>query len=131
MTGSAVRILKLAAAGLAAAAVVGVASAHASHVVKIASHISIYSHNLTFHGKVTSPNHACVPSRRVTLYRTNGDVLGHTHTNSHGHWKITASGSAGISQGRFYAKVNRTSQGAAGTIYVCKGARSRTIRIHS
>jgi hypothetical protein len=124
-------VLKLAVAGLATAAVVGVTSADASHVVKIASHISIRSHNLTFSGRVTSPNHACVPMRRVTLYRTNGDVLGHTHTNSHGHWKITASGSAGISQGHFYAKVKRLSQGAAGTIYVCKGARSRTIPIHS
>ncbi|HEY1523203.1 MAG TPA: hypothetical protein VGF70_09345 [Solirubrobacteraceae bacterium] len=131
MTRSAVRVLKLAVAGLATAAVVGVTSADASHVVKIASHISIRSHNLTFSGRVTSPNHACVPMRRVTLYRTNGDVLGHTRTNSHGHWKITASGSAGISQGHFYAKVKRLSQGAAGTIYVCKGARSRTIPIHS
>ena len=131
MQGSAVRAWKVAVAGVVVAAVVGVASADASHVVRIASHISIRSHNLTFSGRVTSPNHACVPHRRVTLYRTNGDVLGHTHTNSHGHWRITASGSAGISLGHFYAKVKRTSQGAAGTIYVCKGARSRTIPIHS
>jgi hypothetical protein len=131
MTGSAVRALKVAAAGMAVAGAVGVASADASHVVRIASHISIKSRNLTFHGRVTSPNHACMPMRKVTLYRTNGDVLGHTHTNHRGHWRITASGSAGISLGRFYAKVSRTSQGAAGTIYVCKGARSRTIPVHS
>lgn len=131
MKGSSARALKVAAAGVVVVAVVGVASADASHVVRIASHISIRSHNLTFSGRVTSLNHACVPHRRVTLYRTNGDVLGHTHTNSHGHWRITASGSAGISLGHFYAKVKRTSQGAAGTIYVCKGARSRTIPIHS
>ena len=131
MTGSAIRMVKLVVAGLAVAALVGVTSADASHVVKIASHISIRSHNLTFSGKVTSPNHACVPGRRVTLHRTNGDVLGHTHTNAHGHWKITASGSAGITLGWFYAKVKRTSQGAAGTIFVCKGARSKTIRDNS
>ncbi len=130
MTGSAIRVLRLVAAGLAAAALVGVTSADATHVVKIASQISIRSRNLTFSGKVTSPNHGCVPMRRVTLYRTNGNVLGHTDTNRHGHWKITASGSAGISLGRFYAKVKRTSQGAAGTIYVCKPARSKTIRVH-
>jgi hypothetical protein len=69
--------------------------------------------------------------RRVTLYRTNGDVLGHARTNPRGHWKITASGSAGITMGHFFAKVKRTSQGTAGTIYVCKGARSRTIPYHS
>lgn len=131
MMGSAVRVAKAGAGVLAAVGALGVTSAEATHVVKIASHISIRSHNLTFSGRVTSPNHACQPERRVTLYRTNGDVLGHTHTNSHDHWKITASGSAGISLGHFYAKVKRTSQGAAGTIYVCKAARSRTIREHS
>lgn len=129
MTGSAIRVLKLAVAGLAVAALVGVTSADATHVVKIASHISIKSHNLTFSGNVTSPNYACEPKRRVTLHRTNGDVLGLTETNAHGHWQITASGSAGISLGRFYATVKRTSQGAAGTIYVCKTARSKTIRL--
>src|SRR5436309_12591609 len=116
MTGKAVRVARVAVCVLAAGAVLGVASADASHVVKIASHISIRSHGLRFGGKVTSSNHACVLQRKVTLYRTNGDVLGHTHTNSHGHWSITASGSAGISQGHFYAKVKRESQGAAGTI---------------
>jgi hypothetical protein len=68
--------------------------------------------------------------RRVTLYRTNGDVLGRTHTGRHGHWKITASGSAGITMGHFYAKVKRESQGPAGTIFVCRKARSRTIAYH-
>jgi hypothetical protein len=127
MSLSAIRLLKLAVAGVAATVAVGVTSADATHVVKFASHISIRSHELTFSGRVTSPNHACVPMRRVTLHRTNGDVLGHTHTNAHGHWKIRASGSAGITLGRFYASVRRTSQGAAGTIFVCKSARSRTI----
>jgi hypothetical protein len=131
MTGSAARVIKLTATGLVAVAFIGVTSADASHVVKIASHISIHSSNLTFSGKVTSSNHACVVKRRVTLYRTNGDVLGHTHTGARGHWKITASGSAGISSGHFYAKVKRTSQGAAGTIYVCKAAKSRTIPVHA
>jgi hypothetical protein len=131
MTGSAVRVLKVAAAGLAAAGLLGVGDADASHVVRIASHISIRSNDLTFSGRVTSPNHACEEMRKVTLYRTNGDVLGHTHTNSHGRWRITASGSAGISLGHFYAKVKRESQGAAGTIYVCKAARSRTIPLHA
>ncbi len=131
MSASGVRALKAVAAGLAVIGLVDVGSADASRVVKITSHISIASRNLTFHGRVTSPNHACQYRRRVTLHRTNGDVLGHTRTNSHGHWSITASGSAGISLGRFYATVARESQGAAGTIYVCRSARSRTIRISS
>jgi ABC-type iron transport system FetAB ATPase subunit len=131
MTGNAARVLKVAVAALAAVALVGVSNADATHVVKIASHISIKSRNLTFHGRVTSPNHACQYKRKVTLYRTNGDVLGHTTTNSRGHWKITASGSAGISLGHFYAKVKREAQGAAGTLYVCKAAKSKTIPVHS
>jgi hypothetical protein len=125
------RALKVAGVGLVAAgSLVGVTNAGATHVVKIASHISIHSHGLTFHGKVTSPNSACVPMRKVTLYRTNGNVLGKTKTNNTGDWKITASGSAGIILGHFYAKVKRESQGTAGTIYVCQGAKSKTIPYH-
>ncbi len=126
MTGKAFRAMTVLAPCLAVAFLT-VASADATRVVRISSHISIHSEGLTFSGRVTSPNHACVPMRKVTLYRTNGNVLGHTHTNAQGHWKITASGSAGISLGHFYAKVKRISQGAAGTIYVCRAARSRTI----
>lgn len=105
-------------------------AAYATRTVKIRSHVSIHSHGLTFSGRVTSPNGGCVPHRRVTLHRTNGNVLGSTFTNSSGRWKITASGSAGISLGHFYATVKRFSSGAAGTIYVCKSARSRTIGLH-
>jgi len=102
-------------------------AADATHTVRIASHITIHSHGLTFSGKVKSPNGGCKPGRRVTLHRTNGDILGHTTTNSAGRWTITASGSAGISLGHFYATVKRRAEGAAGTIFVCKAARSRTI----
>jgi hypothetical protein len=130
MGGRAAKVMTLAAAAFAAVAALGLSTAAASRTVRIASHITIHSNNLTFSGRVKSRNAACVNDRKVTLYRTNGDVLGHTHTNSHGHWKITASGSAGISLGRFFAKVKRESQGAAGTIYVCKGAKSKTIRLH-
>ncbi|HTD78789.1 MAG TPA: hypothetical protein VK898_14220 [Chloroflexota bacterium] len=116
---------------LALCAVLSVPAATASRVVRIASHISISGHVLTFRGRVTSPNAACAADRRVTLYRTNGNVLGSTRTGPHGAWKITARGSAGISLGHFYAKVRQRSQGAAGTIYVCKAAVSRTIPFHS
>jgi hypothetical protein len=115
---------------LATALLVGVTPADATRTVRIASHISIRGHLLTFSGKVTSPNTACQSGRHVTLYRTNGNVLGSTTTSASGHWQITASGSAGISLGHFYAKVKRRSEGTAGTIYVCKGAVSRTIPFH-
>jgi hypothetical protein len=115
---------------LAMVLLLGVTAADATRTVTIASHISISGKVLTFSGKVSSPNTACQSGRKVTLYRTNGNVLGSTTTGSSGHWKIKASGSAGISLGHFYAKVKRRSEGTAGTIYVCKGAVSRTIPFH-
>jgi hypothetical protein len=130
MTRRIVRVVALAALALALVSVAGITAAEATRVVKIASHISIKSTGLTFRGKVTSPNHACVTGRKVTLYRTNGNVLGSITTGSSGRWKITASGSAGITLGHFLAKVKRRSEGTAGTIYVCKAAVSPTIPYH-
>jgi hypothetical protein len=130
MAGRVVRAVALAASALAVASTLGLTAAEATRVVKIASHISIKSTGLTFRGKVTSPNAACVTERKVTLYRTNGNVLGSMTTGSSGRWKITASGSAGITLGHFFAKVKRRSEGTAGTIYVCKAAVSRTIPYH-
>jgi hypothetical protein len=105
-------------------------AADATRTVRIASHISIGNRELTFRGRVTSPNAACKDRRRVTLHRTNGDKLGSTTTGPSGKWKITASGSAGISLGHFFATVRKSSQGTAGTIFVCKAARSKTIALH-
>lgn len=125
------RAHRAAAAALAAGALALAATgAHATRTVRIASRVSIKSHGLTFSGRVTSPNAACERGRRVTLHRTNGEVLGKATTSASGRWKITASGSAGISLGHFYATVRKSSQGAAGTIYVCRAARSRTIAFH-
>lgn len=97
-------------------------------IVKVASHISIKSHhNTTFTGRVTSSDPGCVDERRVTLYTTTKLKLGTAKSNRHGHWKIKASGFAGISLHHFFAKVAKFSNGTAGTIYVCKAARSKTI----
>ena len=102
--------------------------AEATRSVRIGSHVTIKSNGLTFSGKVTSSNSACKVARKVTLYRTTALKLGSTTTSASGRWKITVSGSAGITLGHFYAKVAKRSEGAAGTIYVCKAARSKTIR---
>ena len=126
------RIAAVAAAISAIAFGVLSGAADATRTLRHPSHISIKSKGLTFSGKVTSPAAPCKGSRHVTLYRFlgghgNDQVLGSTSTNSAGKWKITAQGSAGISLGRFYAKVKRRSEGTAGTIHICKAARSRTI----
>jgi hypothetical protein len=107
--------------------VVGFGSAYGTRTVNVVSHISIKSHhNTTFTGRVTS-HPGCEDGRKVTLHTTTKLKLGTAKTNKHGYWKIKASGFAGISLHHFFAKVAKFSNGAAGTIYVCKAARSRTI----
>jgi hypothetical protein len=131
MAGSAAKVTAAAASALAVAAISGVTIAEATRTVKIVSHVSIKSHGLVFSGKVSSPNSACEAGRKVTLHRTNGNVLGSKMTGASGKWKITVPGSAGITLGHFYAKVKSRSEGAAGTIYVCKAAVSPTIPYHT
>lgn len=123
--------MKIAAATVTAVGVmlvVCLGSAFASRTVSFPSHISIRSHhNTVFTGRVTSTNAACDYARKVTLYTTTKLKLGTTKTNLHGYWRIKASGFAGISLHHFYARVARLSSGAAGTIYVCRAATSKTI----
>jgi hypothetical protein len=128
MARRAVRAGVFVASVLVALSVMGLTVAQATKTVKIASKISIKGKGLTFSGRVTSPNAACESGRKVTLYRTNGNLLGSTTTGSSGGWKITASGSAGISLGHFFAKVKQRTEGTAGTIYICKAAKSKTIK---
>jgi hypothetical protein len=109
------------------------APATATRTVKVPSHISIASKSLTFSGKVTAGKYEpCVQQRKVILYKVVSggpdQAVGETSTNLKGKWTITPQGSAGISLARFYAKVRKVSEGTAGTIYVCKAARSRTIK---
>lgn len=121
-------IRRIAAAATVLVLIACAGSAYATRTVTLASHISIKSHhNTTFTGRVTSSNPGCEAARKVTLYTTSKLKLGTTKTNNHGYWKIKASGFAGISLHHFFAKVAKLSSGAAGTIYVCKAATSRTI----
>ena len=119
-------------AALVAIAVVALASpAAGTRVVKIRSKVTIQSRSLVFHGKVTSPNSGCREGRKVKLKRVvsggRDQVVGRDTSDSRGRWRITPQGSAGISLAHFYARVRRSSQGAAGTIFVCRGDRSRTV----
>lgn len=103
-------------------------TADATRTVKIASRITIESHDLHFHGKVKSENGACKDARHVSLYRVLSDGhrqrMGTFVTGPSGKWHVTVSGSAGISFSHFYAKVRQRKEGTAGTIYVCKSADS-------
>ena len=105
----------------------------AARTVVINSAVSIKSADLRFSGRVTSPNSACKDGRRVTLYRrlSNGghQKLGSFTTGASGKWHVTVSGFAGVTLSRFYAKVKQRSEGAAGTTFVCRSARSPIINV--
>lgn len=109
------------------------APAAATRTVEAASKITIGSEELRFHGRVSSPTlPPCRESRKVVLFKVvhggPDEPVGHATTNRRGVWSVTVPGFAGISLTYFYAKVKRSSEGAAGTIYVCDAARSRAIR---
>jgi hypothetical protein len=130
MGNRAIRVAAIASTASAFALATGLTPADATRTVKIASHITIKDKGLKFSGKVSAQNSACDSGRKVTLYRKKSLKLGTTTTNSAGRWKLQPSGFAGITLGHFYAKISRRSEGTAGTIYVCKGATSRTIAFH-
>jgi hypothetical protein len=120
---------------LALIAALGSGSALASRTVTIRSKVSIGSTGLRFRGRVSSSNPACAEDRKVVLYKAVGggpdEAFGHTKTDRKGRWSIEVSGFAGVSLTPFYAKATRLSEGAAGTIYVCSAARSKTIKLGS
>ncbi len=121
---------------LAAIAIAALASTAAgTQVVKIRSKVTIQSRSLVFHGKVKSPNPGCREGRKVKLKRVFSggpdQVIGTDTTDAHGRWRITPQGSAGISLAHFYARVRRSSEGTAGTIFVCRPDRSRTVGANS
>jgi hypothetical protein len=107
----------------------GALPASATRVVRIKSRVTISERAPGFHGRVTSPNPACKSSRKVKLYRLRPGpavLVGTTHTNRRGKWVIRVKllGSAA-----YYARVLKRSEGTAGTIYVCRGDRSRTVAV--
>ena len=125
-----IQVAAISAVASALALAFALTAAEATKTVKIASHISIQSKGLKLSGKVTATNAGCKHGRQVTLYRKlskGASKLGSTTTNASGSWKITASGSAGITMSHFYATVKKRSDGTAGTIYVCGAATSNTI----
>ena len=131
MGNRAIKVATIATSASALGLACGLSVADATKTVKIASHITIKDKGLKFSGKVSAKNSACDGGRKVTLYRKSGPLkLGTTTTSTSGAWKIQPSGFAGITLGHFYAKVSKRTEGTAGTIYVCKGATSKTIAFH-
>jgi hypothetical protein len=123
--------LRIAALTLALLALLALTAlpASATRVVRIRSSVTISERAPAFHGRVKSPNGACRQGRKVKLYRLAPGpavLLGTTRTNRRGKWVIRTEllGSAA-----YYARVLKRRDGAAGTIYVCRGDRSRTVAV--
>ncbi len=119
---------------LAAALWLAAGPAAATRTIKVPSQVSIHSSSLRFSGTVSVPQayEPCREDRKVVLFKVVSggpdQAVGRAVTNGQGAWTITPQGSAGISLARFYAKAKQRSDGTAGTIYVCRAARSKTIR---
>lgn len=108
--------------------------AAATRTIQVPSQVSIHSNSLRFSGKVSVPAayEPCREDRKVVLFKVISggpdEAVGRDTTDGQGTWTILPEGSAGISLSRFYAKVKQRSEGAAGTIYVCRAARSKTVK---
>jgi hypothetical protein len=76
-----------------------------------------------FSGRVSSPNHACVVNRKVTVYRTKSGpdpAVGADMTSAAGRWRVKPGGR--LVAGDYYAKTPSVRLGAgAGT---CSAAKS-------
>jgi hypothetical protein len=129
------RRLPIVAVFAAAALLVAGGTAVATRTINVPSQVTIKSEGLHFSGHVTTAANGkpCREQRRVILYRAFAKApdqpLARDTTGPNGAWSITLQGSAGISFGRFYAKVKQRSDGAAGTIHVCLADRSKVIGV--
>ena len=120
------RLSALVCVALGATALVAV-PALATQTVKINSKVTISTKAPAFHGRVKSSNQACEIHRKVKLFKQRhgaDKLLGTDKTNHRGKWEIDVQP---LKSGAYYAKVVRRSEGTAGTIFVCRGDRSRTI----
>jgi hypothetical protein len=126
----------LASAVVAIAALAAIGTAAATRTIKVPSTVSIRSKGLHFSGRVGTAANAkpCRDQRRVILFKVISggpdQKMGHDVTGVNGAWSVTPQGSAGITLAHFYAKAQKRSDGAAGTIHVCLPAVSRTIGVN-
>ena len=103
-----------------------ISSAPATNTVEIGSRIIMRPNFPAFHGRVKSPNDACVDNRLVKLFkkkRSGGrKLLGKTHTDEVGKWEVIVDP---LSSGSYRAVVKQRAEGTAGTIFVCRRDKSK------
>ena len=103
-----------------------IGAAPATNTVEIGSRIIMRPNFPAFHGRVKSPNDACVDNRLVKLFkkkRSGGrKLLGKTHTDEVGKWEVIVDP---LSSGSYRAVVKQRAEGTAGTIFVCRRDKSK------
>ena len=100
--------------------------------VRMDTELNIRQTEPTFHGNVKADNENCVEDRKVKLFRTettsgrDRKLLGTDHAANDGGWKILFDK---VTSGVYFAVAPRVEQGTAGTIFVCRRAKSDEIPI--
>jgi hypothetical protein len=111
-----------------AALVVPVASAdHPGQTVELKSAITV--NPVASAGKVSSSNANCVEGRQVVVKEVGKGKIGSATTSATGGWKAEPKYKGSVPL-KVFAEVKPLTQGTAGTIYKCLGARSRTVTIN-
>ena len=103
------------------------AAGEPGQTVEIKSTITINPYGSA--GKVSASNANCTESRTVVIKQVGIGKIGSTTTSSTGSWKAEPKYKGGLPY-KVYAEVKPVSQGTAGTIYKCLGAKSNTKTIN-
>ncbi len=124
------RIATLAAAAALAALAITALPALATRTVRIDSRVGISQKFPAFHGRVHADRRPCVKDRVVKLFRVRrhrpDKLLGRDRTNRHGRWVVRVKR---LHSGAYRAKLKARRDGTAGTVYVCKRARSSVVPV--
>lgn len=107
---------------LAALTVAALAPALASGAGRNSTRIVVSLKFPAFHGKLASPRHGCLGSRRVKMYRQRKGrrkLLGRSRSRDNGRWAIPVGRK--LAPGAYYATVAKRGR--------CRAAKSRVLRI--
>jgi hypothetical protein len=124
------RAIALAAAAVAALALavpVALAASEPGETVEISSTITV--NPTASAGKVSAKNPNCTESRTVVIKEVGHGKIGSTTTSSTGSWRAEPKYTGDVPF-KVYAEVKPVTQGTAGTIYKCLGAKSKTKTIN-
>jgi hypothetical protein len=107
--------------------VAGFAAGEPGQTVEIKSTITINPYGSA--GKVSASNPNCTEERQVVVKQVGIGRIAAIETSSTGSWKAEPKYKGGLPY-KVYAEVKPVTQGTAGTIYKCLGAKSRTVTIN-